>query len=778
MKYFCTFVLFAAFASAWNAETALAQTTFGSLLQEMTDRDNLAKMPASGEKYELRQASSHDPTATTLGAPDNFANYDYNRFLGSQTVNGQVEYTMLSDTGAGAITRWWMTNMGGATGTIRVYVDGGSTPVLSGQITPLIGQSSNKFGPQLSFISSTDSPGANLYAPITYSKSIKVTYRQSAGSAAPAPGVFPAIFYNIDYRKYESGARVSSYTTASPTTYATQITTANAALATPVVTGNVSKHDTKAASLAAGQDVSYDLNGTGAIRQLKLNVTGADPVGALRNTYVELTFDGQKTVNVPAGEFFGNGDGTASQPYNASQDYYRTVSSDGTMASRWTMPYQNAAKVRLVNKGTQRVNVSLQVDSGSWTWDNNSMYFHANYREEDGIKTRGAEGTGDFRMLTVRGKGVYVGDTLSVRNGGNRWWGEGDEKVYVDYINANGNGSSATPTHLGTGTEDYYGYANGTSGAFHSAFVSQPIGTGNDAANQRTVDSRVRALDAIPFTSSFKHNMEMWHWDPTTVDYGATAYWYGAPGASAMHVAADLAADYQTNHDFSTGGLTDTAGDGHWTYLSSSAANALGPNAKKSLLTYGQVGNASNSGYGGGQNGYNLAAISNQYIFVDGDDNDGVQGAPGYHELSLHPGGAVEEPYTVARWIAGASSVGTANINGSVRNLIANGDGVDFWIYVNGLLQFSAAGNGATLPETYFDFDVALSQGSVVDFVLGNHGSGSFAGDESLLRATIMVVDVVPEPSSLALLGTMGICVLTHTWMKTRWAHRSLAKRQ
>ena len=31
------------------------------------------------------------------------------------------------------------------------------------------------------------------------------------------------------------------------------------------------------------------------------------------------------------------------------------------------------------------------------------------------------------------------------------WWGEGDEKVFVD--------GEKFPSHFGTGTEDYYGYA-------------------------------------------------------------------------------------------------------------------------------------------------------------------------------------------------------------------------------------------------------------------------------------------------------------------------------
>ncbi|HBO43337.1 MAG TPA: hypothetical protein DD670_05270, partial [Planctomycetaceae bacterium] len=487
-----------------------------------------------------------------------------------------------------------------------------------------------------------------------------------------------------------------------------------------------------------------------------LDVRADDEVAALKDTYVELTFDGQRTARVPIGQFFGNGDGTVDAPLNVFEDLYRTVGSNDILTSRWVMPYQRSARVRLVNEGSQGFIVTLGVDSGQWTWDADSMHFHANFREETGVNTRGGNGTTDFRYLTVRGRGVYVGDTLSMKNGSSSWWGEGDEKVYVDYIDANGAGHHARPDHIGTGSEDYYGYAWAHADTFNTAFIAQPTGTGNNTAGGRTVNSRVRALDGVPFNESFKFDLEMWHWAETQVDYGATTYWYGRPGASAMRVAADLGADYQTGHDFSGGGIADTAGDGQWVYLSSSAANPSAPAAQTAPLAYGVVGGASNYGYGGGQNGHNLAAISDQYLFADASGNIGVQGQPGYHELAMHPGGMVwsggfegdaDMPYAVARWIAGASSTGLANVNGSVRNFINTNDSVDFHIFVDGTLKFFSEGIIGTMPEAYFDFDVIIDEGSVIDFVLGNGGFGNLFGDETWLRAIILVLETsMPEP--------------------------------
>jgi hypothetical protein len=112
---------------------------------------------------------------------------------------------------------------------------------------------------------------------------------------------------------------------------------------------------------------------------------------------------------------------------------------------------------------------------------------------------------------------------LTLFNTANTWWGEGDEKIYVD--------GESFPSHIGTGTEDYYGYAWCKPEFFESAFHAQPSGDGNLVPGF-TVNSRYRALDAIPFTKSIQFDMELWHWAKTTMDYAPTTIWYARPGAT------------------------------------------------------------------------------------------------------------------------------------------------------------------------------------------------------------------------------------------------------
>ena len=66
---------------------------------------------------------------------------------------------------------------------------------------------------------------------------------------------------------------------------------------------------------------------------------------------------------------------------------------------------------------------------------------------------------------------------------------------------------------------------------FESPFHAQPDGRGNLAVGF-SVNSRYRALDAIPFTKQIKFDMELWHWADTQVNYAPSTFWYARPGAT------------------------------------------------------------------------------------------------------------------------------------------------------------------------------------------------------------------------------------------------------
>ena len=111
--------------------------SFGSLLDEMTDRENLTRFP----QYDLYSSSSHDPASDVGPSTSNwtawYANTDFSQYHG--TYNG--ENILLVDSGPGAITRLWTTASDTSSGSIKVYLDGSATPIsiLNGLAPTVIG---------------------------------------------------------------------------------------------------------------------------------------------------------------------------------------------------------------------------------------------------------------------------------------------------------------------------------------------------------------------------------------------------------------------------------------------------------------------------------------------------------------------------------------------------------------------------------------------------------------------------------------------------------------
>jgi len=98
--------------------------------------------------------------------------------------------------------------------------------------------------------------------------------------------------------------------------------------------------------------------------------------------------------------------------------------------------------------------------------------------------------------------------------------------VTIDFINLT---LISNPSSIGTGTEDYYGYAWCRPEKFRHPFIAQPTGAGNFHPGM-TVNMRYRALDAIPFNTEISSNIEMWHWVKTKVNFAMSAFWYAKPG--------------------------------------------------------------------------------------------------------------------------------------------------------------------------------------------------------------------------------------------------------
>ncbi len=520
--------------------SAQEKITFQSLLEQMTSPQSLAQWQYN-KNYRLIQASSYSRESVSpetanedgLFRPENpedrdwgkgwFENHDFGVFIREEVNGGRNELVMMEDDGAGAIVRFWAT-FGGRPdevgGLYRIYIDGAEEPVITMHNKDLV-VNNGLVGEPFAFYApkETENPtwrGSNLMLPIPYGKSCKVTYEPFE---AEGGSDWNGHYYAINYREYNDEVEVESFDKNTLTKYKDALAHHSELLIKKNKPESVFSINENAL-LPRGGRLTIKLEGERAITKLGCQIKARDIEQALRSTVLEITFDGNKTVWCPLGQFYGIG----YRQLN-NDTYYVSADSLGMMESRWLMPFSRSAQIRIHNHGEQTVEVvALDIDHKEYGWNENTMYFHAAWNETKNLDTQTKF---DYNFITIRGRGVFVGDNLTIFNTfpdrtGINWWGEGDEKIYVD--------GEDFPSNFGTGTEDYYCYAWCRPQWFSSINVSQPLGEGNKTPGL-SVNNRYRLLDAIPFEESFKFDMEIWHPYYAPMNYSPATFWYAFKGA-------------------------------------------------------------------------------------------------------------------------------------------------------------------------------------------------------------------------------------------------------
>ncbi len=479
-----------------------------SLLEEMVNRDKIARFPSP--QYTCKQFSSFDTRSIAADQPNWFANQDWSHFIRMEEKDGRQEWVLMDTQGPGCITRFWVTGFE-LKGWLRFYFDGATEPAISGEVFSLIGGTALVGAPLSEVINEL---GRNLYLPIPYAKSCKVTYDGPNPFAGGANNT--NFYYQINYRTYPADTPVETFTIDNLAKTQPTVDQVQKLLLTPEKNLPSELNYAKLSLLNNG-NAKAKITGSRAIRTMSLKVIADDMEQALRSLVVVMEFDEEQTVWCPAGDFFGSGLGL-----NPFKGWWRWVKPNQTMNCYWVMPFRKECTFELEYLGSQDIMAELKVEYNDWQWDNRSMHFHTNWHYQYPFWSQPHF---DWNFLTVEGKGVLVADTLALLNCYPEWWGEGDEKIYVD--------GETFPSHYGTGTEDYYGYAYGRTERFSAPFHSQPRTDNNWWGN--TTNTRSRSLDAIPFQKSLQFDMEVWHWMPTLMAYAGTTYWYGFPGTKSNH---------------------------------------------------------------------------------------------------------------------------------------------------------------------------------------------------------------------------------------------------
>lgn len=511
---FCLFVI-AALINLCSIH-AQEQVSMQSLLREIVDRKQLVEYPES-IPYKAMQASSYNRASVSPDQPGWFADSDGVFCIRTEkNRKGETEWVLMEDKGPGAITKIWAVcfyyGLDDTTGAnLKIYLDGEDEPTINCNFFEFVkGESFVK--PPLAM--ETRRAG-NSYLPIPYAKSCKVTMDKK-------------VFYNIiSYRSYPQGTSVRTFSMDEYNQSQVLIDSVGHVLERGVYGDLASTKNTEAYSFhktlrPQEKETLLIRKKQKAIEQLVFQLDAEDFDQALRSTVLKISFDGEQTVWTPLGDFFNIGVGLKTY-----QMWERAVQEDGTMICRWIMPYQHIAELEIENMGKQDIQMSVTAKVMPYTWNDRSMYFHSSWRMDD--PTPGFP-LFDYNLVNVKGKGIYVGDQFTVLNPEEGWWGEGDEKVYVD--------DDIFPSLFGTGTEDYYGWAGGVvpnpEDEFYTPFLSNVRVAAPNSMGYNTC-TRTRVLDAIPFNRQLDFNIESSGSNRTSwfhLQYAVNTYWYAKPGAS------------------------------------------------------------------------------------------------------------------------------------------------------------------------------------------------------------------------------------------------------
>jgi len=470
--------------------------SYEGMLLSMIDLKRLALPPEAGAT--CRQFSSYDRASRidekTGQTIDWGANADHGKFLRQEGT----AFVMADMAGPGCIVRIWSAN---PMGILKIYLDGSERPVLEGDFLKL---TTGKIEPFAEPIVGRRSEGANIYLPIPYQKHCKVVVDQIKEPRR--------LYYHVNYWTYKPETKVPTWSMDLLKQHMETYKKVCAVLSNPVNgPDDLPKPAGKTLKLEPGQNA--ELNGQpgpAAIRVLKVKLSAKDVPIALREVVLTIQFDESPKPQVwaPLGDFFGTAPGV--NPYPGLP---LGMTKDGWMYAYWFMPYRQNAVVRFTNEGKQEV--SLDVQFASVVIEaKDLLYFHAGWRRTN------PNTVFDWPFLECTGTGRFVGVAMHVFNPDKAWWGEGDEKVWVD--------GEKFPSWFGTGSEDYFGYAWCCTRPFVHAYHNQPRCDGPGNQNHTSVN-RFHIIDNIPFAKSFKMTIENYG---KNKDYACTTYWYAAPGAT------------------------------------------------------------------------------------------------------------------------------------------------------------------------------------------------------------------------------------------------------
>jgi len=481
--------------------------TYIDLINRLTDLEQLATLPMPDEK--CTQWSSYDRASKYDEKSGNYIEWAANGDGDGAIRKEEGTVVMAEMDGPGVIWRIWSAMAD--EGHVKIYLDGSDKPVVD---LPFIGYFNRENEPfTRSGLVHETAKGQNCYVPIPYQKSCKIVAEQDWGR-----------YYHFTYTTYPKGTILPIFKQDLSPTESIALDKANEILTTcgldPAGRRNGEVIEQKAIRIAQGEKATViQLKGPRAITALKVKMDlpgSPEDRDVLRELALSMSWDGevQPSVWSPLGDFFGTTPGV-----NKYKSLPMGMTEDG-FYSYWYMPFKRNALVELTNDGNEDRTVVFTVTHAPLSRSIKQLgRFHVKWHRDSFLPADPQRRAIDWTMLKTEGRGRYCGVMLHVWNPRGDWWGEGDEKFFVD--------GEKFPSTFGTGSEDYFGYAWGDSTLFSNCYHNQTISMDNVGHISL---NRWHVTDNVPFQKSFEGAIEKYHPNRRPTLYACVAYWYQAAG--------------------------------------------------------------------------------------------------------------------------------------------------------------------------------------------------------------------------------------------------------
>jgi hypothetical protein len=282
---------------------------------------------------------------------------------------------------------------------------------------------------------------------------------------------------------------------------------------------------------AGGVQEVFNATGPGVVSHIWFTIA-ARSGDHLKELVLRAYWDGnaKPSIEAPIGDFFG----LNLNSYQIYESAYLACSPGKSLNCYFAMPYRQSARMTVTNEGKQEVG-SFYSNIDYMTVPRlpaDAMYFHAQYRQATpNVPTTGdaakinLDGRSNYVFAETRGRGHLMGVTLGVLQNADRWWGEGDEMIFVD--------DESKPLINGTGSEDYFLGSwdfGGRDGAqpFAHHYYGAPLIAAPERTGGRWCCYRWHGDNPVTFERYLKYTIEHGHANDRGDNFFSVGYWYQA----------------------------------------------------------------------------------------------------------------------------------------------------------------------------------------------------------------------------------------------------------